>query len=240
MEWVKIMPMDTRIPQINFRKMYDRFDSPITAVDCGLMCAPYNPLGKPFCCDICQAVPALYDQEWDYLQENTKLWKQWQGTECPEGKDRIEELLASTPENMILGACLGPQKCQRGFRAVSCRQFPFFPYITEDYRFIGLAYEWAFEESCWVINHLDEVLPEYRREFIATYDALFDQWPNEMDSYADLSAEMREDFIQQKRRIPILHRNGQNYLLSPASDKLAKTDLSSYRKFGYYREQIIP
>ena len=226
--------MEAEIPQINFRYLYNHFHTPITYVDCGSMCAPHNSSGKPFCCDICQAVPALYKQEWVYLQNNTNLWKKWNGNECPERKERIEELLASTPHTMLLGACLGPHDCQRNFRAISCRQFPFFPYITEDYRFIGLAYEWAFEETCWVINHLDQVLPAYRQEFITTYDALFDQWPHEMDSYADLSAEMRETFIQQKRRIPILHRNGQDYLLSPSSDKLARTDLSTYRKFGSY------
>ena len=48
---------------------------------------------------------------------------------------------------MLLLACQGPAHCQRPFRALSCRQFPFFPYITADDRFIGLAYEWEFEPS---------------------------------------------------------------------------------------------
>ena len=227
--------MNPEIPRLDFQNQYAHFDAPICDVDCGAMCAPHNPSGKPFCCDICQAVPALYNQEWEYLKENTTLWKPWQGNECPETQERIQELKASTPENMLLGACLGPQQCQRKYRAISCRQFPFFPYITEDYRFIGLAYEWAFEESCWVINNLHRVQPAYRQEFINTYDHIFNLWPNEMNNYADLSAEMREEFIKQHRRIPILHRNGMDYLLSPASDTCHRTDLSHYRKFGFYK-----
>jgi hypothetical protein len=227
--------MNMETPRLDFRQTYDHFDAAICDVDCGAMCAPHNPSGKPFCCDICQAVPALYDQEWAYLKQNTNLWKPWQGNECPETDERIQALKEETPENMLLGACLGPQHCQRPYRAISCRQFPFFPYITEDFRFIGLAYEWAFEESCWVINNLQRVQFSYRQEFIATFDHIFDLWPDEMDSYANLSAEMREVFIGKRRRIPILHRNGKDYLLSPASDTCHLTDLSQYRKFAFYK-----
>lgn len=227
--------MNTETPHLDFRQTYDRFDAPICDVDCGAMCAPHNPSGKPFCCDICQAVPALYHQEWAYLKGNSNLWKPWQGIECPETDERILTLKDETPDNMLLGACLGPQYCLRPYRAISCRQFPFFPYITEDFRFIGLAYEWAFEESCWVINNLHRVQSAYRQEFIATFDLIFDIWPHEMDSYAELSAEMREEFIGQRRRIPILHRNGKDYLLSPASDTCHLADLSEYRKFGFYK-----
>jgi hypothetical protein len=58
---------------------------------------------------------------------------------------------------MLLLACLGPSRCQRDFRALSCRQFPFFPYATSAYRFIGLAFEWAFEDKCRVSSNLSQV-----------------------------------------------------------------------------------
>ena len=44
----------------DIRSLYDGFNYPIAEPDCGKKCAPYNPSGKPFCCDICQAVPAAY------------------------------------------------------------------------------------------------------------------------------------------------------------------------------------
>src|SRR6266498_4106312 len=118
------------------RTLYDGFDSPIASLDCGTKCAPHNPSGKPFCCDICHAVPAAYQDEWGYLQKNTNLWHEWHGNECESGaEDEHEKLLAETPDNMILLACLGPTLCQRPFRALSCRHFPVFPYITSYYRF---------------------------------------------------------------------------------------------------------
>jgi len=72
------------IPPVNVRQLYERFDAPITSFDCGQKCAPYHPGGKPFCCDICHAVPAAYGQEWDYLKQHTNLWHEWRGDECTE------------------------------------------------------------------------------------------------------------------------------------------------------------
>jgi hypothetical protein len=229
------------IPQINIRQFYERFNAPVTAFDCGKKCAPHNPSGKPFCCDICQAVPALYDQEWQYLSRSTDLWHPWRGDECSSEPVDPAILLAETPEHMLLAACLGPERCQRNFRAVSCRQFPFFPYITSDDRFLGLAYEWGFEQSCWVISNLGSVTQAYRQEFIQVYDEILALWPEDYDSYANLSAEMREHFAEQKRRIPLLHRNGGYYLLSPSSERLQRVDLAQFRRFGPYRgDGVLP
>lgn len=228
----------TRLPRLDFRGIYDRFDAPVTHVDCGQRCAVHNPSGKPFCCDIHHAVPAVYDQEWMYLQKNTGLWKPWRGDESDMSEAEVGELREQTPENMVLLACQGPSRCQRPFRSMSCRQFPFFPYISSNDRFIGLAYEWQFEQSCWVISNLPQVTPQYREEFVRTYDALFDHWPDEFEAYAVLSADMREHFLSQKRRIPLLHRGGEVYLISPGSERTEKIDPARLPKFGPYRLEI--
>jgi len=220
----------------DMRAIYNGFDSPIAALDCGSKCAPHNPSGKPFCCDICHAVPAAYKSEWRYLQPNTDLWHAWRGDECADiSKKDITRLKQDTPSNMILLACLGPDQCQRPFRALSCRQFPFFPYVTADYRFIGLSYEWAFEQTCWVISNLKMVSQKYRTEFFQTFDDIFTRFQDEFDSYAYHSEKMRMHFVQKKRRIPILHRNGNSYLLSPKSERLQRVDLERFPKFGYYK-----
>ena len=137
---------------------------------------------------------------------------------------------------MLLLACKGPQECQRQHRLISCRQFPFFPYVTDDYRFIGLAYEWEFEATCWVISHLEQVTEAYRREFVQFYDELFTAWPAEFESYAALSEQMRCHFAGQKRRIPILHRRGGYYLLSPGSERLRRVAPERFRRFKAYQE----
>lgn len=222
------------VPRVDIRRLYQRFNAPVTPIDCGAKCAPHNPSGKPFCCDICHAVPAAYRQEWEYLRGSTDLWHEWRGDECADDTTNPDELRAETPEHMLLLACKGPAHCQRDFRALSCRQFPFFPYITSDYRFIGLAYEWSFEPACWVISNLGQVTDAYRQEFIHTYDELFNQWMDEFESYAVHSEKMREYFTAQKRRIPILHRNGGYYLLSPASERLRLVRPEQFKKHGPY------
>lgn len=217
------------------RRLYDDFDAPVTDVDCGQLCTPHNPHDKPFCCDICEAVPAAYHQEWDYFRQHTDLWHTYRGDECPHEQADPAALLAETPEHMLLLACLGPAHCQRGYRAISCRQFPFFPYISTDYRFIGLAYEWAFEETCWVISNLGRVTDAYRQQFISTYDALFEQWPQDFDSYAILSEQMRAHYSEKRRRFTLLHRNGKAYLVSPASERMQQVTAEDLPRFGVYK-----
>ncbi len=222
-------------PRLDIRSLYDAFDAPVTAFDCGEKCAPFNPNGKPFCCDICHAVPVGYKQEWDYLQTHTGLWHLWHGDECAAEPVDPSSLATETPDHLVLLACKGPAACERQFRTTSCRQFPFFPYITADDRFFGLAYEWEFEKVCWVISHLENVTETYRREFVRFYDDIFFTLPDEYESYAALSEDMREAFKAKKRRIPILHRNGGVYLLSPGDERLRKTSFEDLPKFGYYR-----
>jgi hypothetical protein len=218
------------------RALYDGFDAPITSLDCGSKCAPHNPSGKPFCCDICHAVPAAYRSEWAYLKESTDLWHEWRGDECAAdaavNRARLEE---ETPRSMLLLACLGPDRCQRQFRALSCRQFPFFPYVSSDYRFLGLAYEWQFEQQCWVISHLERVSMRYRQEFVAAYDRLFALFQEEFEAYAWHSERMRRAFTGQRRRFPLLHRNGLAYLISPGSERMRRIDAGSLPCYGTYR-----
>ncbi len=228
--------MVSKIPTVNIRVWYDSFDSPVVSFDCGEKCSPYNLSGKPFCCDICQAVPSAYHQEWTYLKANTNLWHLWRGDECVENPEDPAKLTGETPDTMVLLACLGPSSCQRPFRSLSCRQFPFFPYITSDYGFLGLSYNWEFEETCWIISHLVQVTSTYRREFINFYDEFFCTWPHELDHYAARSEEMREVFIAQKRSIPILHRDGGYYLFRPINERLRSINPDRLQKFGPYRE----
>src|SRR5215216_1915559 len=221
----------------DIRSLYDGFHSPIAELDCGRKCAPHNPSGKPFCCDICHAVPAAYKSEWKYLQPNTDLWHKWRGDECEETtQSEIRQLREETPKNMVLLACLGPDQCQRDFRALSCRQFPFFPYVTADRRFIGLAYEWQFEPVCWVISNLADVSQRYRQEFLRTYDKLFTLFEEEFEQYAYHSEILRREFLKHKRRFPLLQRNGGYYLVSAKSERLERVEVDRLPRFGVYRK----
>lgn len=222
--------------RLDFARIYAQFNAPITDIDCGYMCAPHNPNGKPFCCDICHAVPAAYLQEWEYLLRSTDLWHPYRGDECPSELINPAAMQVDTPEHMCLLACLGPAHCQRDFRSISCRQFPFFPYITADDRFIGMTYNWDFEPFCWVISNLKDITSAFRQEFFNTYDALLNDLPEDYDSYYYLSEDMRLHFMKLRRRIPILHRNGGYYLLSPKSERLYKINPIEFPQFGLYKK----
>jgi len=236
----KIYKSTSDLEAKDIRAIYDGFNSPIAEFDCGKKCAPHNPSGKPFCCDICHAVPTAYKSEWNYLKYHTDLWHQWRGDECEDTTSKeVNDLRANTPKNMVLLACLGPSQCQRDFRALSCRQFPFFPYVTSGYRFIGLAYEWEFEAKCWVISNLSNVTQKYRDEFISTYDKLFATFQEEFEQYAYHSELLREYFMKQQRRFPLLHRNGANYLVSAKSERLQRVGTGQLPRFGVYKDPIV-
>lgn len=233
---MKILKSVVELDDKNIRDLYDGFDKPVTSLDCGTKCAPHNPNGRAFCCDICHAIPAAYKSEWKYLAHHTDLWHAWRGDECGTVRRRDRaRLKGGTPENMILLACLGPAHCQRDFRALSCRQFPFFPYVTSNYRFVGLAYEWEFESKCWVISNLSRVTRKYREEFVRTFDHLFASFQAEFENYAYHSERMRSEYVKQKRRIPLLHRNGKSYLVSPVSERMYPISPHELPTFGPYR-----
>ena len=209
----------------DLRALYNRFDSPIAKFDCGKKCAPRNPRGIPFCCDIQHAIPAAYASEWDYLRDATDLWHPHPADEktAPRAARAGRAVPnPNLPPGMTLLACLGAARCQRPNRILSCRAFPFFPYITSDHRFLGLAVEWEFESVCWVINNLDHVTKKYRAEFIHTFDYLLATFDDVFESYEIHSKKLRARFGSRKKRFPILHRNGQNYLVSPASERMAR------------------
>jgi hypothetical protein len=235
----RILRSPADLNSADIHSLYATFEAPVTAVDCGRMCAEHNPSGKPFCCDICQAVPVAYSSEWDMLNKVTDLWHLWHADECPGDDEPVSQdvhIRAATPPGMRLLACRGPLACQREYRLLSCRQFPFFPYVTPDYRFLGLAYDWEFEQTCWVISNLGQVTDNYREQFVSTYDQLIAWFQDEFESYAIRSEEIRRSFAAQKRRIPILHRDGGYHLLSPLSGRIERVEPSRLPRFGPYRQ----
>jgi hypothetical protein len=201
---------------IDYSSLYAAFDAPISPLDCGLHCAPHNRYHAPFCCDTHHAVPVVYEDEWAYLQANTDLWHPWQGR-SPAETHRVQD---ETPAGMLLVECLGYQRCQRSFRSLSCRAFPFFPYITRDDRFIGMTYYWQYEKQCWVLSNLHTVTLQFQAEFFAAFDQLFTNLPAEWDSYREQAANMRRVFSRWKRSIPLLHRDGQWCTINPHTGQL--------------------
>jgi hypothetical protein len=217
--------------QIDFAVLYAGFDAPVTHLDCGKHCAPYNDRGVPFCCDTSHAVPSVYDAEWDYLQANTDLWRPWKGRTRAE----TDDLRRQAPDGQKLVVCQGHLACQRGFRSITCRSFPFFAYLNREGEFLGLSYYWEYEDRCWVISSLAEVTLQYRSQFMTAYDRLFAEMPDEKETYRQFSAQMRRVFGRRGRAIPLLHRNGWTYKITPRNGRMRRVPVETLPKFGPYK-----
>ncbi|MFH1634461.1 MAG: hypothetical protein ABIG63_10715 [Chloroflexota bacterium] len=220
------------IKSADFGALYAQFQAPISVLDCGEKCAPYNEYGAPFCCDTAHAIPTAYQPEWDYLQQSsTDLWHLWDADD-PATTARLR---AEISDGQVLIECRGLAYCQRSFRSITCRAFPFFPYITRQGEFIGLAYYWQYEDRCWMISNLHTVTLEYRAQFIAVYDYIFEHIPQEVVNFRYYSTLMRRVFGRRKRSIPVLHRNGNVYKITPRNGRMRRVSAESLSKFGLYK-----
>jgi len=219
-------------PALNdFAALYASFHQPIALLDCGQKCSPYNQHAIPFCCDTRHAIPTAYLLEWEYLRAQTDLWHLWQAPE----EQETARLREQTPVGQVLIACQGYTHCQRHYRSLTCRAFPFFPYLNLKGDILGLSYYWEYEDRCWVISHLDQVSPHYLSEFIATYDALFQAYPAEKEAFRYHSSLMRRVFSRRRRAIPLLHKNGFAYKISPSNGRLRKLPITAFPQFGPYQ-----
>jgi hypothetical protein len=134
----------------------------------------------------------------------------------------------------VLIECQGHTRCQRDYRAITCRAFPFFPYLTREGQFIGLSYYWEYEDRCWVISHLQAVTALYVAQFIAAFDELFAIFPEEVESFRQQGIRMRRVFGRRGRALPLLHRNGYAYKITPRNGRLRRVDPSIFPLHGPY------
>ena len=215
---------------INYTSIYSKFHSPIVSFNCGDKCAPYNEGNVPFCCDIKHTIPSSYQSEWVYLQENSDLWHEW---EAKDSSDLLRINLEK-PIDQVLLECRGHLECQREYRTITCRAFPFFPYIDRNGAFLGISYYWIYRSRCWIISNLNLVIPEYLREFILTFEYIFEINPNEKENFKYHSMIMRRVFGRQHTEITLLHRNGNFYSVTPKTGKLLPLNPEKLDKFYPY------
>jgi len=221
----------SHIPPDRFAQLYASFQSPIAALDCGKKCSPYNEFGAPFCCDTRHAVPSEYQAEWEYLQAHTCMWHLWQS---PKDEAETERVQSQAAPGQVLIECQGHLLCQREFRSMVCREFPFFPYVTRQGEFIGLSYYREYADRCWVISNLSAVTHAYRQQFIQTYDALFAACPEERELFRYHSGIVRRVCGRQHQQITVLHRDGEIYAVTPRDGSLQRIHVEDLTRFGPY------
>lgn len=220
-----------RLKVDQYESVYAGFSAPVSQrYDCGKFCAPHNH-GQPVCCTTQYAIPVGTIEEWTYLKERTDLWHLYKPRDEAERKVKHE-----LPRYCKMMECKGAQFCEREHRTLSCRAFPFFPYVTKEYDFIGLTYYWTFEEKCWVISNLQIVEKAFVNEFVSTFDHLFRVVAGELEIFRDHSASMRRVFSRRGTNIPLIGRDGHYYEVNPKTGEIENAKVEGFEKFGVYKE----
>ena len=222
----------TFVPYIAFEEyesIYGGFESPISKFDCGQYCAPHNG-GQPVCCTTTHCIPVARREEWNFLRSRSDLWHKYK----PRTKAE-QAVKAELPRDIFLIECKGAAHCERENRSLACRAFPFFPYVTKGYEFVGLTYYWHFEDLCWVISNLQIVEREFLDECVSTFDLLFRRIPGELEVFRDYSASMRRAFSRMKRMIPLLRRDGRYAEVIPGTGEIRAARVEIFAKHGPYQ-----
>lgn len=230
--------MKTPADQAFFEHIYEVFSRPLSDIDCGKRCGPHNDFGVPVCCDINLIIPSAYEAEWAYLKENTDLWQCWSSTGPVD-----QDLEADKQDGQVLLKCLGYQLCQRPFRTLTCRSFPFFPYLDSQGNLIGLVYFHEYRDSCWIISNLSVVTREFKSEFRSMWDELFEEYPESKENYFQFSAYFREEMAGANEPIILLDFEGDVYILDPDSElsrQVGYEDLDSFGPFSITNDLIFP
>jgi hypothetical protein len=219
--------MSDRTEQKFFEELYKVFSRPISEIDCGKKCGPHHDYGVPVCCDIHLIVPAAYLAEWEYLKDQTDLWQPWSSS-GPVDQDLEDEV----ENGQVLLKCQGYQRCQRPFRTLTCRAFPFFPYLNSQGDFIGLAYFEEYRDFCWIISNLSVVSSEFLTEFKKAYELVFQQYPESQENYARYAAYLRDEMADSGAKIIQLDFGGNVFSVDPVSEISTQLDFEELDSFG--------
>jgi hypothetical protein len=222
-----------------FKEIHQGFSAPITGLDCGKKCGPYNDYGIPVCCDISQVVPSAFEEEWRYLKSKTKLWRVWEGSSTREGK----VLLKGLETGQVPLQCLGHQHCQREYRTITCRAFPFLPYLGEKGKLIGFTYYPDYQERCWIISNLSQVRQEYKIEFRVCFKEIFMLYPEMEKTYLDFSNYLRELSLSNGYILIYLDFDGCVFRFDPSTGmekEVTYDDLPTFGPFKISKDLIFP
>lgn len=190
-----------RLDAADYDRLLSNFAAPIASLDCGRFCAPLNN-GEPVCCTTSNAVPVLDRGEWNLLTARTDLWSRFKPKDAA-GREVVRE----AGRLCVAAECKGAAFCERDNRSLSCRAFPFAPYIDRDGVFSAISYYHGFADRCWVISNLHIATPRYLREFFIAYDRLFARDHEEWLAHKDNSIAMRRVHSRRRHRFAIVTRD---------------------------------
>lgn len=212
-----------------FQELYRDFGIPLSEIDCGQKCGPYNEYGVPFCCDIQQVIPSAFELEWRFLREKTDLWQPWSSS-----GEESQALDGDLQDGQVLLQCKGYRACQREYRTLTCRAFPFYPYLDNQGDFLGMAYYQDFRQECWIISNLELVSQTYKEAFQRTFQRIFDLYPDFQDNFRGYCDYVRAQAEDQNKEIIMLGFSGEVYSIHPRTHQLDRVGYKELAAFGPY------
>ena len=186
----------------DFAFIYRNFDSTPVRFDCGKICAPKND-GIPFCCDTGWLIPCTYKREFSYLIKRTDLWKRFR----PKTKHE-KRIIEETDKNTVFGQCLGHDRCDRKYRSVSCRIFPFEPYLDLEGNFLGMVYSYRLGNKCPLVDRPKIVSKKFISDQITMWNYIFERDAAEIEVYREESINVRRYLSRKKKPIYIFTPEG--------------------------------
>jgi hypothetical protein len=183
-------------------QLYALLTSPVTAFDCGVLCAPRNG-GVPVCCHAQTVVPVLYRAELEWLRKRTRLWRRYVPTDARE-RAMAREVSACD----VLAVCRGAAFCEREHRSIACRTFPFEPYVDHRSRLAGMVYNYEFTGLCPLIDNPAPILTRFIDQCIALWASIFELDQDELQFYSGTSQTLRRSFGQKRLPIPVFTQAG--------------------------------
>jgi len=215
----------------HYRRIYELLEVSISRFDCGRKCAPLNG-GEPVCCSTQNAVPVVHKSEYKELQRRTDLWHDFKAYDSATRK-----IVKDLHKSCAAVECKGVAFCERDNRSLACRAFPFFPYMTREGKFIGLAFYWDFEDRCWVMSNLQIVDRVFVDEFVKAYEYLFTVDPREYETFVEYSATMRRVFSRKRRPIPLVGRDGGYLKVLPHGRGIKPAEPEDFKKSAPFNSE---
>ncbi len=189
----KIDPNQAGPGEKELERFYELLGENITEYDCGTLCAPQNN-GTPLCCSPGYALPLLYRSELAYLQKQGDFWQARE----PRTKRELRQYRELDPRE-VYGECQGVSRCRRDLRSLSCRTFPFEPYVEERGEITGLVFVEAVlprgaenpRLPCPLVERAADVRNEYISRALLFWRELLRN-PAEYDTYREASRQLRK------------------------------------------------
>jgi len=170
--------MKKKLTDEKLKHLYRMLSVRMTDFDCGKWCAPRNN-GIPYCCDGKKVLPVLFKDEYRWHRQQGGFWHKLH-VKTKADKRLVEESCSYN----VFALCPGVRDCRRTLRSLTCRLFPFEPFLDSRGSVMGLVYQSSESGCCPLMGKPQHIyIRKYIRNAIRVWQELVDTFPEEKDLY---------------------------------------------------------